>query len=221
VLDLGCGVGGTVFALARRFPEGRFHGITISPRQHQIALRLKAGEDPGDRCRFVLGDFQTARLGLEVDAALSIEAFVHASDPDAFLERASEHVRPGGRLLVVDDFLARPRNELSFEAERHVARFQEGWRVPGLCTVAELTARAGRHAFRRLAAHDLTPLVGLERPRDRVIAGLSPWFERLGLIGMPFFANMIGGNALQNGLRKGFLRYVLVVFERAPEPENG
>jgi hypothetical protein len=37
---------------------------------------------------------------------------------------------------------------------------------------------------------------------------------RLGLGRIPFYGNMIGGNALQIGLREGVLRYELLVLRR-------
>jgi hypothetical protein len=47
-----------------------------------------------------------------------------------------------------------------------------------------------------------------------LIAVVAPLFERLGLAGVPFFGNMIGGNALQIGLREGLLRYRMLSFRR-------
>jgi hypothetical protein len=37
---------------------------------------------------------------------------------------------------------------------------------------------------------------------------------RVGLARFPFYGDMIGGHALQVGLREGFLRYQLLVFGR-------
>jgi hypothetical protein len=43
---------------------------------------------------------------------------------------------------------------------------------------------------------------------------LRPLFARLGLARRPFFGNIIGGGALQVGLREGFIRYQLLVLRR-------
>ena len=66
---------------------------------------------------------------------------------------------------------------------------------------------------------DLTPLIRLGRPRDRAIALLAPLFRRLGLTPIPFFGNMIGGSALQAGLREGLFTYRLLEF-RKREPSE-
>ena len=61
---------------------------------------------------------------------------------------------------------------------------------------------------------DLTDLIRLGRPRDLAIALLSPLFRRIGLSRLPFFGNMIGGNALQVGLRDGLFTYRFLVFRK-------
>jgi len=123
-------------------------------------------------------------------------------------------VQSGGIMIVVDDFLAVAAQELPEIDRRHVRTFQEGWRLPGLCTVEELEEESERAGFEVVEIRDLSSLVRLGRPRDMLIAWTAPLFRRLGLDGIPFFGNMIGGNALQVGLRKGFIRYRAVVLRR-------
>ena len=47
-----------------------------------------------------------------------------------------------------------------------------------------------------------------------LIAGLAPLFRGLRLVGVPFFGNMIGGDALQRGLRRGDFSYRMLVWRR-------
>ena len=63
---------------------------------------------------------------------------------------------------------------------------------------------------------DLTGLIRLGRPRDRAVALLCPLIRMLGIGDVPVFGNMIGGNALQNGIREGVLTYRLLRFRREP-----
>jgi SAM-dependent methyltransferase len=215
ILDLGCGVGGTLFHLARAFPNARLHGVTLSPRQVEVARRLARERGLHDRCRFVQGDFHGLELGMEVDVAVAVESFVHATAPEPFLATAHRHLRPGGLLVVVDDFLARPRDALDARELRRVREFEAGWRLGSLCNVETLESAALDLGFRPVSRSDLTPLIRPGRPRDRIIALLAPLFRRAGLVSVPFFANMIGGNALQVGIRKGFLRYRVVILRKA------
>jgi tocopherol O-methyltransferase len=214
LVDLGCGVGGTLFHLAESFPESRLHGVTISRRQVEVANHLRSSRKGGERCRFVHGDFHSLALGLEADVVVAVESFVHSNSPEAFLHSAEAHLRPGGLLFVVDDFLARPRNELGEVSRRRVREFEAGWRLGSLCTVEELQTAGKGSGLEAVRCSDLTHLIRPGRPRDRLIALLNPLFRRGGLVRVPFFANMIGGHALQVGLVEGFLRYCTVVLRR-------
>jgi hypothetical protein len=53
------------------------------------------------------------------------------------------------------------------------------------------------------------------------VALASPVAASLGLARVPFYGNMIGGNALQIGLREGFLKYRLLVFRQAAREFRG
>jgi SAM-dependent methyltransferase len=217
--DLGCGVGGTLFQLAERFPEAHLHGVTLSRRQVEWAEQLRASREGGARCHFLQGDFHRLDFGvgtasIEADVSVAIEAFVHARAPVAFLRTAAEHTRAGGRLFLVDDFLTRPRKSLSPTERQRVSEFEAGWRLGSLCTVDALCADASQNGWVPRQITDLTPLFRPGRLRDRLIARLSPWFQRAGWGRIPFFGNMIGGNALQIGLTEGFLRYQCIEFER-------
>ncbi len=216
LVDLGCGVGGTVLRLAELWPEARLVGVTISARQVEHARRLAETLEVGERCSFALGDFQTADVGSGFDVAVAIESFVHAAAPDRFFEAAFRALRGGGRLIVVDDFLVRPTSDLDVGPRRLVDDFRSGGRIPSLCTRQECRLAASAAGFRGMEDVDLTPLIRTGRPRDRVIALLAPLFRALGLAGVPFFGNMIGGDALQRGLRQGLVRYRMQVW-RKPE----
>ena len=116
--------------------------------------------------------------------------------------------------MLVDDFLARDDARLSPNERRRVELLRRGWRLSSAVTADACVRAARQSGLDLLEDRDLTPLVRPGRPRDRAVALLAPWLERLGLVDVPFFGNMIGGNALQEGLREGFLRYRMLVFER-------
>jgi SAM-dependent methyltransferase len=214
IVDLGCGVGGTVCRLAHDLPEAQVAGVTISTRQVELARTLAARRGLAGRCRFVLGDFQTADLGDGHDVAIAVEAAVHADAPERFFAAAARALRPGGLLVVVDDFLARPREELGAAGSARAADLQAGWRLPSLTTPGVAAAAAEEAGLWLERDDDLTELVRTGRPRDRVIALLVPVFRALRLSGVPFFGNMIGGDALQRGIRAGDFSYRMMVYRQ-------
>ena len=214
MIDMGCGIGGTLFHLAETFQASHFLGITISQRQYDTAVGIAASRNLSDRCRFVRGDFQSMALGEPADAIVAIESFVHSESTDRFFTSASNHLREGGYLMIADDFLARGASQLGRRTQRAVAAFKEGWRLQSLCTAKECLGAGEVCGLSPRKDLDLSDLIRLGRVRDRVIALFSPLFRLLGLVDVPFFGNMIGGNALQVGLREGFLRYQLLVLQK-------
>lgn len=219
VLDLGCGVGGTLFDLAARFPDGRMHGVTLSRRQVDLGRELADERGLGERCTVHRGDFEQIELApelvrLEADAVVSVEALAHAGDARAFFRTAAARLRrPSGVLLIVDDFLAREEAELARPELRLVRDFTTGWRLGTLQTPRGVAALAAEAGFELADDRDLTPLVRVGRPRDVAIRAAAPLLSLLGLVHVPFFGNMIGGNALQTGIREGVFDYRMLTFE--------
>ncbi len=103
VLELGCGTGEIVVALARAG-----HGVTgvdISEPMLEVAARRLAGlpADARDRARLEVGDMKDFRLGNTFGAALLANDMVnHALEVEdllAVLRACRRHLEPEGRLL--------------------------------------------------------------------------------------------------------------------------
>ena len=106
VVDLGCGVGGSLVHLAAQRADLVGEGITISPAQVTAAATLIERAGLASRVRVREGDFAAPPADLAgADLALSIEAFVHGPDPAAYLRAAAGLLRPGGLLVLCDDLL--------------------------------------------------------------------------------------------------------------------
>jgi SAM-dependent methyltransferase len=211
ILDLGCGVGGSLCWMLARRPDAAGVGLTISPAQVALAAERAAAGGLADRCAFVHGDFTAPPDLGAFDLAFAIEAFVHSPEPGAFVAAAARLVRPGGRLVLVDDFLtvgARPP-----EGDRAVAAFVAGWHARSVSTVHRVASIAAEHGFDLDDDRDLTPWVPVGRPRDRWIALLV---RALGWapIRHPYWSSLVGGDALQTCLRRGWISYRRIVFRR-------
>lgn len=215
VIDLGCGVGGSLCYIAKQLPVVGT-GITLSPTQATLARQRVTAEGLGDRLRILTGDYAD---GLQdtgpADLVFAIESFVHAHDPARFFAQCGRLVRPGGALVICDDFR---RAGVDAEALPVIDQFCQGWHVNTLLEPCELQALAAASGFHHESTTDLSPYVTIGRPRDRIadlLVGLTkqlPWrWARLD----PW----LGGSALQRCLRNGWLGYDLVVF-RKPQSDQ-
>jgi SAM-dependent methyltransferase len=211
VIDLGCGVGGSLCYLAERLPIVGT-GITLSPTQARMGGERIAAAGFGERLKIITGDFTDVPAEVApADLVFAIESFVHAPDAGRFFEQCRRLLRAGGALVICDDFR---RAGAGPEATSTIERFCRGWHVNTLVEPDRLHALASAAGFEHESTTDLTRFVDIGRPRDRVVDALAGAIERL-----PWrFSRLdpwLGGSALQTCLRNGWLGYDFVVF-RAP-----
>jgi SAM-dependent methyltransferase len=214
VVDLGCGIGASLCYLARKLPISGT-GITLSPVQARLAGERIRLAGLADRIACLEGDFSDLPAGMRrADLAYAIESFVHAPSPERFFAQCRGLVRPGGLLVICDDFKRRAAEPAAAAA---VERFCFGWHINTLVDPPALQALAGDAGFVHVSTIDLTQHLELRRPRDRVITALVtllPFVERIpGLAAR--LAPLAGGSALQQCLDRGWIGYDLAVFQRA------
>ena len=211
VCDLGCGVGGTLFHLAARWPGAALTGVTLSAEQVRLARAHAAARGLSERVRVVQSDFTRPPTLPRADLVIAIESHVHTASADAFVAAARAHLRPGGVLVVVDDMLAAPEVTLPARGRRLLDAFRRGWRLGHVSPAPALIAAAQAQGFSPVARQDLSRYLRLNRLRDQALRAAGPLADAMGLGRWPLFANMIGGNALTQAHRAGLMRYELVV----------
>lgn len=102
ILDVGCGLGGTIKYLNEKYRDCALVGVNIDERQLAVAtnnVRAKHGNivsfTQGDACQLDLpaGSF---------DIILCVESIFHFSSRHAFLSRCARILAPGGTLVISD-----------------------------------------------------------------------------------------------------------------------
>ncbi|MGH3336903.1 MAG: SAM-dependent methyltransferase, partial [Nocardioides sp.] len=187
-------------------------GVSISPEQIRLAKRFASRGDPlRGTARFEVGDFTELPEHLTAfDLAFAIESFVHADPAPAFFHEVAGALRPGGALIIVDDFLTGSR------ADGRLDDFRAGWHASSLMTVPEAAALSGEAGLALVASRDLSPLQRLGRRRDRFVHALQPALRRAQ--GRSLWAqSLVGGDALQACHRDGLLEYRLLRFQRSTD----
>lgn len=217
ILDLGCGVGATVVRLAREI-DAHVTGVTISQVQADLGARHFAAEGLAERCQILRADFAELPAEPRYHGMVAIESMVHSPSLADLITSLAERLEPGGRIVVCDDWMTEKDSDLPAR-NRCLDQFRAGWRIGSLHTVAELAAMAEHAGLRLVEDLDLTGYLRLGRPRDHAVEGLMKAVRVLPgvrdrLVEKPFWANMIGGSALQTGLSRRWIEYRLLVLER-------
>lgn len=212
VADLGCGVGSSLCFIASQLPISGT-GVTISPAQAALGTQRIAAQGLSDSVRCIQGNFCDLPVGLEpVDLAFGIESFIHAPDASAFFGQAARLVRPGGYLMVCDDLLAAGAREVP-RARAWAQRVRDGWKGLNLLAESEAHALAQQAGFEPVETADLTPFLEMQRPRDYAIGALMRCFGWLPLQGS-YWSMLYGGHALQLSLKRGWMKYLLLTWQR-------
>jgi cyclopropane fatty-acyl-phospholipid synthase-like methyltransferase len=157
VLEAGCGTGGTTVWLAVRH-GARVVGITLCRNQVERATHIAARRGVSARAHFFVMDFMHTgfRAGTFTKLFAS-ESACYAPSKAAFLREAYRVLRTGGRIVVIDGFLADRRR--SAAEERLLAECSRGWAVPGLATVGEFADGLASAGFHDVAFRECTPTI--------------------------------------------------------------
>jgi SAM-dependent methyltransferase len=207
-LDAGCGYGGTMFALQATL-GGRWHGITISPRQCAVAAKAARQKGLANAVTFSCASYdepQAQGYGL----IYGIESLIHSVDPARTIGNLAGALRPGGTFIIVDDM---PADPVPAEFAGDLAGFKAAWRCPVMPSATQWSAHL---VAAQCDVVDTRDLSGLMRPRsEREVSQAigevhrrRRWRDLLGLrrIGEA----EIGGLLLERLGRERVVRYMMI-----------
>ena len=206
VLDVGCGLGGTLAAIGNRHGAMDLVGLNIDHAQLEIARGSVRGGSQ-NTCAWVTGDacalpFPTASF----DRILALECAFHFRSRLDFFVEAARVMRPGGRLAMSDFVTAASlRTACPAGVGAEIQASVGPW--PSFWDDTENTAAAAQRAGFSLLLEENASQATLpsyrcflssqpiEDPReathadpvDRAMA-LMEWLQRNGLLDMTFFA---------------------------------
>lgn len=222
VIDLGCGIGGALADLQNAASSESsaspvlLLGLTLSHAQAQRAAR-RVTNHVHVNARVIEGNFLAAPFSDGcADFAYAIEAFAHAPDADSFFAEAARLLRPGARLMLIDDTLERRPSNVH-EAQLLDA-FVFGWRVPCVSPHDALLACAARRGLTHLHTQDLSDWLRLRALPVKFAATVLHGTRLLWRLD-PVASATAGSIALQSLLACGMVRYRTVVFERTEASE--
>jgi SAM-dependent methyltransferase len=215
VIDAGCGLGGTIFYLHHRW-GGEYHGLTLSETQCARAGREALRRGVARDCRFHRRSYDSPLTDLVpggADLLIAIESLAHSTDPRRTIANWTAALRPGGRLVVVDDM---PVDTLA-DADDDFEGFRAGWQCPAIARRQIIVSSLVENRMTLEREVDLTPLVRQREPAalerlvriNRRARALLAWSGAGQLID-----SLHGGLMLERLYRRGLMRYRLVLGRR-------
>ena len=205
VLDVACGLGGSLAMLAASRDELKLTGLNIDRRQLEICRSISP--PAGGSLNLVEADACALPFAaLSFDQVLCIEAMFHFRSRRSFLAEAARVLRPGGRLVLSDILLCDPGAAAPWPAEVVASALQHDygpWPEPWVDAA---------NVKRAAAAAGLTPDIELDwtaqtLPSHRITAPQArPELQ----------PDPDAGQVLRWLHRNGWLAYQVLVFRRQP-----
>lgn len=164
VLDVGCGVGGPMRAIAR------FSGATIvgvNNNDYQIARGTKQNAEAGlaDRCSFEKADFMHLPFEDErFDAAYAIEATCHAPDKRALFAEIARVLKPGSRFAGYEWCTTDRYRPESAEHQAIKKGIEKGNALPDLASTSDVIAALEGAGLDVIESRDVAPDADPETP---------------------------------------------------------
>lgn len=169
VIDLGCGVGGPMRAIAR-FSGAQVVGINNNQYQIKKGEAHTRAAGLTDRCRFVKADFMHLPFAdASIDAAYAIEATCHAPDKTALFREIARVLKPGARFAGYEWCLTPKYDPKNAEHRAIKKGIEVGDGLPDLWPEEEVVNALSRAGFEVVDGRDLA--------RDP--AGETPWYQPL------------------------------------------
>ena len=106
VLDVGCGQGRALLAMAEAFPRSRYTGIDAHRPVIERAQARAGARGVGDRVRFEVGDAAAGVPGGPYDVVCVFDVLHDAADPPGLLRTAKGALAPGGAVLLLEPNVA-------------------------------------------------------------------------------------------------------------------
>jgi len=209
VLDAGCGLGGTMLALAERL-DSTCTGLTLSRSQAEVANRMASQRGRAAQVHALVQSYDDPPAG-PFDLVVAIESLAHSPDPGVSVRALAAVLAPGGYLVIVDDM-----PEPAAAASPDLATFKAGWHAAVLWPASQFVDEVSALELECLVDEDLTPDV---RPRSGVAVSFLIGLNRAART-LPFPAlrqvldSHRGGLALERLTSARLVRYRLLIARR-------
>ena len=153
LVDLGCGMGGSMKYILRKYPLLHIIGVTLSPFQ------VKEGNKRLQNTNGLIleEDYtQTSFTSNTVDGVYAMESLCHSGHSYASLKEAHRILKPGSKLVISDAFLKKPVDQLCVGSHYCYEQLCEGWSLDSLGNIHEVKEHLYQIGFKKVTIEDIS-----------------------------------------------------------------
>ncbi len=167
ILDAGCGIGGTCIHLGKIYPNIKFTGINIVPKQVELAKILSKEKNVGN-VDFFLKDFnETKFASCSFDGIIALESMVHAQNKKRFIEEMHRLLKKNGKLVLIGQF--QTNNYLNPLAEKIHQLTLKSYAFTKLISIETFLEYLKETGFKDIKIVDISKKVGRGLSKDIII----------------------------------------------------
>lgn len=198
ILEPGCGIGGTSFTLAQKYPNLTVYGVSLSNDQIAVANARKKIL-PHNKLQYLNANYLSLPLrDATFDGILAIETFVYIQrkDKQKLLNQMYRVLKKGARLVVYDGFLSSD-DPTKLKLKSIHKKIAAGWAIDEDIGTSEHFLECAKNAhFSILTDENITPriLASSKEARNRAyfftpIVTMVQFLKKCG-IPMPLMDNL-------------------------------
>jgi cyclopropane fatty-acyl-phospholipid synthase-like methyltransferase len=147
LVDLGCGMGGTMRHVLKTYKNVIAYGVTLSDFQVKHGNMLLKGENG-----IILKENynKTSFTSNSFNSAVAIESFCHSGHNDNSIKEAHRILKPGGKLIIADAFLKKDVPELCKGSKYAYNKLCNHWSLERLETIDNMIEKIKSFGFKNV-----------------------------------------------------------------------
>lgn len=218
VVDVGCGIGGSVRYLAKKY-NANVKAITLSPIQAQRGTAITADQGLSKSVNFQVADAQKQPFSDgEFDLVWSMDSGEHMPDKRKFMQELARVAAPDGRILIVTwchRDLKPAELSLSPEELELLDKICDAYYLPAWCSPSDYVRIAESIGLKDVKSADWSEYVTPFWPAVMVSALSLKDLFGLAKVGWTTIKGALAMGLMVQGYQRGLIKFALITARKA------